>query len=645
MTDVPSMRPLQTVHAKLTIVSCDPSLFPQNKKSIIVIDGSDEIRRRARSLHLDAQVPLGRCGKAELSKFQKALALLNVQLHVVYYEMGNMVGFRGERELFAGYVPRHVYLYFREDTRIGHKCTAECSHCKVPLSKCLPKMIGDEEWIECEACLVLFKNEDCFANHIERRLEVVKRRRRRGRRTRRRRRRGGEEDDEEDDKEDEEKEDEEDEEDEENVEDGEYEEDEEYEEDADEEEEEDEEDEEDEEEDDGEMYSVCRRYKRCPKCLKIVDLKIRKSKRKSVWREMQEHVCGECFCRCCATLVGEGHRCFIQQIPVPKKDSLTRPFVFLFFDFEAKPMDVRGHVVDLVKAMHVCNLCHSQAWTERCGKFGQRMLTFYSIREFMNFLIMPDNMGCIAVEHNARHYDGLFMLRWAIENGHVPKVIMNGGKLMSLIFPKLKFQVKDSLNFIPRPLRCLPKMFDLEETKGHFPHRFNTTANVNYIGPYPDAEFYGTDFKFMSEVDRTAFLERHTAKRSAHDPLKMETWFDLEREKDEYCEMDVMVLAKSMMKFREICIREDKIDPIVEVLTLPSFCMKTYRMNHMPLNSIGVLPEGGYRPVQNRVDGYDPTTNTVYEFHGCLFHGCPTCFPRRRMMNPISHGSMLTNPF
>ena len=27
------------------------------------------------------------------------------------------------------------------------------------------------------------------------------------------------------------------------------------------------------------------------------------------------------------------------------------------------------------------------------------------------------------------------------------------------------------------------------------------------------------------------------------------------------------------------------------------------------------------------VDGYDPSTRTVYEFHGCLYHGCPRCYP------------------
>ena len=692
------------VHYKQSRLNCrlfrgTPLFSPKNKRSIITIDGSDglccakaiavglkrledplfkpwrnrrEVLQRAKALHLEAQVPEGHCGKVELDKFQKTLALLNVQLHVVYYEMGNMIGFRGDRKLFTGYTPQHVYLYYRNahydlitsmtgftcrhyyccDCDIayshltGHKCTAECPHCKVPLIKCPPKILADDEWIECEARLVLFKNESCFANHVEKRLNVAKRRRRKV------------EDEEE----------------------KEYEEDEEEEDEEEDEEEEEEEEEEDEEdvETQGRSYSVCRRFKRCPKCLKIVDLKIKKSRRNRIWREMREHVCGDFFCRCCATLVGEGHRCFIQRISLPKKDPLTKPFLFLFFDFEANPVDVRGHVGDLVKAMHVCNVCQTHAWTTRCEKYGQRMLTFYSLKDFMNYLIAPDNVGCIAMAHNVRHYDGLFMLRWAIENGHVPKVIMNGGKLMSLRFPRLKIQVKDSLNFIPRALRHLPKMFDLEETKGYFPHRFNTIAHINYVGPYPNAEFYGADF--MSVGERPVFLEWHADKVNSFDPLKIETWFDLEKEKNEYCEMDVMVLAKVMMKFREICIREDRIDPIVEVLTLPSFCLKSYRMNHMPPDSIGVLPEGGYRPVQNqstvacqwlwmmketgmitnwsdfrsvlhpegevtllgkfRVDGFDPVSNTVYEFHGCIFHGCPTCFPRRRTRNPISHQTM-----
>ena len=33
------------------------------------------------------------------------------------------------------------------------------------------------------------------------------------------------------------------------------------------------------------------------------------------------------------------------------------------------------------------------------------------------------------------------------------------------------------------------------------------------------------------------------------------------------------------------------------------------------------------------VDGYDEQTNTVYEFQGCFWHGCPTCYPNRSEMH------------
>ena len=37
------------------------------------------------------------------------------------------------------------------------------------------------------------------------------------------------------------------------------------------------------------------------------------------------------------------------------------------------------------------------------------------------------------------------------------------------------------------------------------------------------------------------------------------------------------------------------------------------------------------------VDGYDASTNTVYEFHGCVFHGCPKCYSKRRDLKRFCH--------
>ena len=45
---------------------------------------------------------------------------------------------------------------------------------------------------------------------------------------------------------------------------------------------------------------------------------------------------------------------------------------------------------------------------------------------------------------------------------------------------------------------------------------------------------------------------------------------------------------------------------------------------------------GGQRVIQVaenefiQVDGFHPESGTVFQFHGCYFHGCPTCFPKAR---------------
>ena len=45
-----------------------------------------------------------------------------------------------------------------------------------------------------------------------------------------------------------------------------------------------------------------------------------------------------------------------------------------------------------------------------------------------------------------------------------------------------------------------------------------------------------------------------------------------------------------------------------------------------------ILVDGGQRRLY--VDGYDSETQTVYEFDGCLWHGCQKCFPNRQQKHP-----------
>ncbi len=43
-----------------------------------------------------------------------------------------------------------------------------------------------------------------------------------------------------------------------------------------------------------------------------------------------------------------------------------------------------------------------------------------------------------------------------------------------------------------------------------------------------------------------------------------------------------------------------------------------------------------------KLDGYCKETNTAYEYHGCVFHGCPACFPvdREETFHPMTKQSM-----
>ena len=38
------------------------------------------------------------------------------------------------------------------------------------------------------------------------------------------------------------------------------------------------------------------------------------------------------------------------------------------------------------------------------------------------------------------------------------------------------------------------------------------------------------------------------------------------------------------------------------------------------------------------MDGYDAQTRTVYEFHGCLYHGCRPCYTNRKQIPFCSNG-------
>lgn len=182
----------------------------------------------------------------------------------------------------------------------------------------------------------------------------------------------------------------------------------------------------------------------------------------------------------------------------------------------------------------------------------------------------------------------------------------------------------------------------------------------------------------MSQKRKEEFLAWHAEK------VRERYVFDFQRELLLYCQSDVRLLKQGCMTFQKQFLEIVGIDPMLNCITIASACNVAYRRNWMPENKIAVEPAHGWRPTHNQsyaalewlkwkehelnnpsmtpriahaankgerkirdggkvylVDGYDESSNTIYEFQGCFFHGCLTCFSNRMQTHPKHDGKTM----
>lgn len=226
------------------------------------------------------------------------------------------------------------------------------------------------------------------------------------------------------------------------------------------------------------LFFLCLQIWQCRKCCKVLE------RRKCL---KYEHVCGQIKCKGCQKYVSFDHLCFL-----PTKTAKPSVDKLMFFDVETDQSN-GDHEVNFVVAQYVNG-------DEKVfdGKDA--------LQKFCAFLFTKLHKGYTILAHNLKGFDGQFILRWLLERGHVPKVIPQGSKLMSIQFTTLQMTFIDSFNFLPMGLSKLPKTFGISElAKGYFPHLFNKEENQNYVGVLPAKEYYCPET--MSPSDRNSFLQ------------------------------------------------------------------------------------------------------------------------------------------
>ena len=387
----------------------------------------------------------------------------------------------------------------------------------------------------------------------------------------------------------------------------------------------------------------------------------------------KEHTCWHAKCPNCKEEDDlREHMCFIQ--PVEEEEEGGKPPLFVYADIEAMVLPDQSFQPNLI--CYQTSKPNSTIQTLKgpicCREFvkelGKLALVFVGKKK-------KRERPVTVLFHNLKGFDGVFILKELYKDSR--KVINQacmGAKVLTFKTGSITF--KDSLCFLPFPLATFPSTFDIKEIKkGYFPHAFNTPENQGYVGSIPDKSFY--DPEGMKPKDKAAF-DAWYAEQVARGER-----FDLQKELVEYCHSDVALLKKGCEAFVKQFRQEADFNPFEKCSTIASACNLYWRRSieeGTDAAQIAVRPLQGWHGAQvnqshaalewlayqeshlakdgkkerirharnggekrvktskgkEHVDGWDEESKTVFEFLGCLWHGCPSCYPNSRdLTHPI----------
>lgn len=415
-------------------------------------------------------------------------------------------------------------------------------------------------------------------------------------------------------------------------------------------------------------FKFCKRRRKCTNCLATY-----------IVRADRPHQCNKGYCqKCKMEYTVYPHHCFITPKDEEKlKEQDNELKIFVAYDIESmqiKKDGILSHIPNLLISLTVCDECYNTVLKQKseksCPTCGVGLRIYRGedcVKRFCDTiynetakLAQAKGGGVYAFAHNSKGYDGHFVLRDLFPRRfkQEPRTVLTGKKILKIEIGNVRFM--DSLSFLLLPLAKLPNVFGLAEEKGHFPHLFNKPENLTYQGDLPPLDWFAVD---LLKPEHGAIVTKWHKEMSDAGYV-----FNMSKDLEKYCQSDVIILLQSVMTFRQMFTSITGIDPYTRNFTLASVGLETFRAKLLGVNTIGITPIEGYGEVklfsksgaayidmvkkfskphilkEQRVgpywvDGLVPEEKLIYEFLGCYWHGCPSCFPNREILasNGNSH--------
>ena len=124
-------------------------------------------------------------------------------------------------------------------------------------------------------------------------------------------------------------------------------------------------------------------------------------------------------------------------------------------------------------------------------------------------MFTEENRGATIIAHNFRGFDGLFILKYMLDNNLKVKVIKRGSQILDFQYKALQMNARDTLNFCALRLADFPTAVGLDHLtqKGDFPHLANIPENWDKIIPFSAPALYGIESTKKSKKEE--FLKWH----------------------------------------------------------------------------------------------------------------------------------------
>ena len=386
--------------------------------------------------------------------------------------------------------------------------------------------------------------------------------------------------------------------------------------------------------------STCDKIRVCQECLVTVR-----------WKDKDDHVCGEHFCRLCKCTRDNNHLCFVpvtedenaprgkqqkkkkkkkragvlskrvvrrraagdgceeedprlnmddsdfedcfEWMPVPQEN-----YSFVYYDFETSahcPIpdteDQYEHKVNFAAAQTVCNGCsRTQIGEEGLDYVCGCQQKVFSGDESLRLFCewLMQQDGAIALAHNSSGFDGILIEKHLISAGiKLENAIFKGKKLMSAKIPG------NSLG-----IRLIDSLNFIMSPLSSFSKMFGLSELRK--GFFPHAFNVPANWDYEGPLPDASYYEPDsmgTEKRQEFldwHARNASSHFNFRRELEAYCVSDVTLLKEGMGKFRMMFYELTRVDALRRCITIASAAIKTFTQNYLLPDSIGVIPRRGY---------------------------------------------------